>query len=213
MFQFSSRVTVSKVMKLADVLKMMHASKEVRADASKVSSLTLAYVINAERINCEPDGTYKEIYVFEIGLNVKEIPSLFIEALDKTVKFHTFFILKHGDEIATTMCFKRFGKTLKLEKYHPSGFDDDKIISLPDIVDVPEAYKFFYSYQMGIPYKKVETPEELFQRIATIRKLRYDIEKLEEAVTRQLQPKKKYEYHQRVAELKRQLTELLREDD
>ncbi len=211
MFQFSSRVSVGKVMKLADVLKMMRASKEVRADASKVSSLTLAYVINADRINCEPDGAYKEIYIFEIVLNIKEIPSLFIEALDKTVKFHTFFILRCGDEIATTMCFKRIGKTLKLEKYHPSGFYDDKEIPLPDIVDVPEAYKFFYSYQMDIPYRKTETPEELFQRIATIRKLRYDIEQLEEAVARQLQPKKKYEYHQRVSKLKEKLSTLLEE--
>lgn len=213
MFEFSSRVTVNKEFKVSDVLKTMHASKEVRADASKIDSMRLAYVINAARINCQENPDYREIYIFEINLNSKDLPTLFVEALDKTIKFHTFFVFKLDDYVATTMCFKRIDKTVRLEKYHPRPFALDKPIPLPDIQDVPEAYKFLYSYEMDIPYRKSESPEELFQRIATIRKIRYDIEKLEEAIIRQLQPKKKYEYHQKVAELKNHLTDLLKEEE
>ena len=209
MFNFSSKTIVNKEMKAADVLRTIHADREAREDASCIKSIVLENVLKAETLNCEQDPEFKEIYVFEIQTNKDIVPSVFLKSLDLKVNFHTFYVIKSPNKTTCVICFKEIGKTNKLGKYYTKECLDD-VVDVPYISSVPEAYKFLYSFVLNVPYRESETPKELQGRINVIRKAEYDIEQLEKAIVYTAQPKKKFEYHQKIKLLKEKLEEALR---
>lgn len=209
MFNFSSKTVVNKEFKLLDILKQIKADKDVKADAMKIDSIMISNIINARNLNSIEDDVFKEIYIFKIKLNRKEIPMQFIEALDKSIRFHTYFVFEYQELEYTMMCFKEIGKTVKLNKYFYHDFSESKIIDIPMINTVCDVYKVLYSYEVNLPYKDSETSTEFLNRSNIIKKLQYQISQTEKAIVHEVQPKKKFEYHTRLQQYKKELEQLL----
>jgi hypothetical protein len=144
-------------------------------------------------------------------LKVKEIPKLFVEELDKNIAFHTYFIFKYGEETASMIAYKHIGLKVKIDnKYYMSDFKPRESIDVPMISSVKDMYKFILSYEIGIPSRGDELPDEYISRVKKINKLNFQISKTEKGIIYETQPKKKFEYNERLRRYKKELEELTR---
>lgn len=213
MFQFSSKTNVNKNFKLTDILKQIKADKDIKSDATKINSIVLSHVINSQSINTREVDKYKEIYIFKIDLNTNEIPKLFLEALDKSIKLHTYFVFTYKNKIYTTMCYKEIGKVVKLNKYYYHEFHTETSLELPNINSVEDVYKVIYSHEVQLQYRSYEGMDEFVGRVNRIHKLVFQISKTESAIKWEAQPKKKFEYHTRLLNYKKELEQELKVEE
>ena len=212
MFNFSSKTLVNKEYKLSDFLAQIKATKEVKDDAKKIKKIIFQNVINASSLNVEEDEVYKNIYIIRIILKVGVIPKLFIEELDKNIEFHTYFICEFDNEVSTLISFKEIGKKVKTDRYYSHDFTKETNIDLPNINSVEDAYKIFLAYEVGLFFRKNETPKEYITRKKAINRLEFQIGKTESAIVYETQPKKKFEYNERLRKYRKEFEELIRED-
>lgn len=213
MFSFSTKTQVNKQLKLKDVLHEIRADRDTRKEAQIITSLVLTNVINSNTINCDPNDKYKEIYIFMITVNKREMPKLFITGLDNSIRFHTFFIVKYEEEIAQAMAFKTVGQKVTTAKYTYKDFKIDTTVEIPSFHNVPEVYKYLLSYTNDIPRRREETPEQFIERINLVHRFQFQIMKTEPAVIHEVQPKKKYIYNTRLNEYRKELKELMKGDE
>ncbi len=211
MFNFSSKTIVNKEYKVSDFLTQIKASKEVRADAKKIKSIVFKNVISAETLNATFDKQYQNIYVIYLVLNERTVPKLFIEELDKNIEFHTYFVFEYNKETASMIAFKEIGNKVKISSnYYISGFKEQQLFSIPMINSVKDMYTFILSHEIEILSREDESPNEYMTRVKAINRLNFQISKTEKAIIYETQPKKKFEYNERLRRYKRELDELMR---
>ena len=211
MFNFSSKTIVNKEYKLSDFLTQIKASKEVRADAKKIKSIVFKNVISAETLNATFDKQYQNIYVIYLMLNERTVPKLFIEELDKNIEFHTYFIFEYNKETASMIAFKEIGNKVKISSnYYISSFKEQQLVSIPMINSVKDMYTFILSHEIKILSREDESPSEYMTRVKAINRLNFQISKTEKAIIYETQPKKKFEYNERLRRYIRELDELMR---
>ncbi len=207
MFELSSKTQVNRKFKLNELYKVIGADKAIKADAANILSVTLTNVLNKETLNFSASGNVKEIYVFEITLNVKTVPSLFISALDKAINFHTVFILRYGNEVMLYGAFKEYGeKGMKVGKYFLTAWTTGTLVALPlsaNILD--EVYAAIIDELIPVNARQAESTKDLVARYDEIVKLKKGIEKLQRLVDNEKQPKRRFELND---ELKRKRKEL-----
>lgn len=211
MFNFSSKTIVNKEYKVSDFLTQIKASKEVRADAKRIKSIVFKNVISAETLNATFDKQYQNIYVIYLVLNERTIPKLFIEELDKNIEFHTYFVFEYNKETASMIAFKEIGNKVKINSnYYISSFKEQQLVSIPMINSVKDMYTFILSHEIEILSREDESPSEYMTRVKAINRLNFQISKTEKAIIYETQPKKKFEYNERLRRYKRELDELMR---
>jgi len=211
MFNFSSKTYVGKEYKLSDFLVQIKACKEVKEDAKKIKTITFKNVINAQSLNVIEDKEFQNIYVIHLELKERNIPKLFIEELDKNIAFHTYYIFEYNNESATMIANKEIGTKVKINsKYYISEFKVPEFVDVPMINSVKDMYKFILAYEIGITPRNSETPNEYITRVKAINKLNFQISKTESGIIYETQPKKKFEYNERLRRYKRELEELMR---
>lgn len=211
MYNFSSKTFVGKEYKVSDFLTQIKASKEVKEDAKVIKSIIFKNVINAQSLNTTEDKEYQNIYVIQLSLKERTIPRLFIEELDKNIAFHTYFIFEYNDEFATMIAFKEINQKVKISsKYYLSDFKKRQAIDVPMINNVKDMYKFILSQEIGIPARSIESPNDYNTRVKVINKLNFQISKTESAIVYETQPKKKFEYNERLRRYNTELDELMR---
>jgi len=211
MFNFSSKTIVNKEYKVSDFLTQIKASKEVRADAKKIKSIVFKNVISAETLNATFDKQYQNIYVIYLVLNERTVPKLFVEELDKNIEFHTYFIFEYNKETASMIAFKEIGNKVKISSnYYISSFKEQQLVSIPMINSVKDMYTFILSHEIKILSREDESPSEYMTRVKAINRLNFQISKTEKAIIYETQPKKKFEYNERLRRYKRELDELMR---
>ncbi len=209
MYSFSTKTLVNREYKLSDFLKQIHASKEVREDAKKIDKIIFQNIINAKTLNInDEDKEYKEIYIIRLILNTQYTPQLFIEELDKNIKFHTYFVCEYDGAISTEMAFKEISTKVKISsKYYKHPYNNEEPMDLPMLDKISDVYKFLLNYETKVGLRKEESPLEYIERIKLISKLEFQISKTENAIRYESQPKKKFEYNERLREYKKQLEE------
>lgn len=212
MFNFSSKTYVNKEYKLSDFLKQIKAKKEVKEDAKKIDKIIFENVISANSMNVEEEQEYKNIYVIRIKLKTNIIPRLFIEELDKNIKFHTYFICEFNNEVCTLIAYKNISTKVKIDsKYYGHGFRKEEMINLPTTSKVSDVYRMMLEYEIGIKSKNYESPSEYIARVKLINRLEFQISKTTKAILYETQPKKKFEYNERLRKYKKDLDELKEE--
>jgi len=211
MYNFSSKTFVGKEYKVYDFLIQIKASKEVKEDAKVIKNIIFKNVINAQSLNTMEDKEYQNIYVIQLSLKERTIPRLFIEELDKNIAFHTYFIFEYNDEFSTMIAFKEINQKVKISsKYYLSDFKKRQAIDVPMINNVKDMYKFILSQEIGILARSTESPNDYNTRVKAINKLNFQISKTESAIVYETQPKKKFEYNERLRRYKMELDELMR---
>ena len=199
---------------MSDFLTQINATKDVKEDSKKIKSIMFKNVINAQSLNTVEDEEYKNIYVILISLKERKIPKLFVEELDKNILFHTYYIFDYNDEISTMIAYKEIRTTAKIgSKYYIRDFHKQNDIDVPSVNSVKDIYKFILSYEVGIAPRARESPSEYITRVKAINKLNFQISKTESAIIYETQPKKKFEYNERLRKYKKELVELMRVEE
>ncbi len=207
MFAFNTKTQVDKKFTLRELYKVMVADKAVKADAENIVSVTLKNVLNADTLNFPKSDTIKEIYVFDIELNFKTIPALFLSALDKAINLHTVFVLRCDTEALLYGAYKEYGeKGIKIGKYYATEWTADRIINLPlTVTSMNDTYTAIIDELIPITARTGESTKDFVNRYDEILKLRKQIEKLQRTVDSEKQSKKRFELN---AELKLKQKEL-----
>lgn len=210
MFEFSSKTQVNKKFKLTELYKVMGADKVVKADAANIVSVMLTNVLNKDTLNFSAKGDVKEIYVFEIVLNAKATPSLFITALDKATNFHTVFVLRYGSEEMLYGAFKEYGeKGMKVGKYYCTEWTAEKPIALPlGINSLDEIYTAIIDELIPITARQTESTKDFVARYGEVVKLKKEIERLQHLVDTEKQPKRRFELNDILKQKKKELENL-----
>ena len=206
MFNFSTKTVVNKAFKLTDLFKQMGVSKEARKEAAVIEKVTLTNVLSPLTLNCEADKTIKEVYVFEIVVNSRIVPELFIKELDNSIKFHTLFNVRHEDWELSMLSYK-LGNFKG--KYYQTNWENEEDMDVPLINKVPELYKHILSKFLKYPPFETESVEEYLKRYNQIVKLDYQISKTQSAIAYETQSKKKFEYNARLKQYKEEREKLL----
>ena len=210
MYLFSSKTNVNRKFKLSELYKVMGADKDVKADAKNVLSVTLTNVLNGETLNLPSDkGDTKEIYVFEIVLSAKEVPTLFLAALDKATQFHTVFYLRCEESEMLYGAYKEYGeKGMKIGRYYATEWSEIRETPLPPVTSLDEMYTFFIDELIPISARKGETTRAFVERYDAVIKLKKEIEKLQKLVDKEVQPRRRFEYNKQLKQKKKELEEI-----
>ncbi len=195
MFAFSSKTQVNKQFKLTDLFRQIGASKEVKADAADIESVTLKNALSTKTLYCEPDKTIKEIYVFEIRVKRRYVPEKFIKELDSSIKLHTLFNVLHEDYEYSLISYK---SGTNKGKYFCTNWGNENDFEVPPVNSVPELYKYILSKFLTYPPFDTETTEEYLKRYNQLIKLDLQIGSTTTAIEKETQSKKKFDYNARL---------------
>lgn len=209
MFSFSSKTQVDKRIKLTDLFRQMGASKEAKADASAIESVTLKNVLSPATLYCEADKIIKEVYVFEIRVKKRYVPEKFIRELDSIIKLHTLFNVRHEDYEYSLISYK---SGTNKGKYFCTNWENENDNEVPPVNSVPELYKYILTKFLKYPPFDTETAEEYLKRYNQLIKLDFQINSTSAAIAKENQSKKKFEYNARLKRYKEERTKLLTED-
>lgn len=211
MFDLSSKTKVNRKFRFAELYKMMGADKDIKADAKNIVSVILSNVLSQDTMNLSSEGKVKEIYIFDIELDKKTIPTLFISSLDKAINLHTVFILKYDDEQMLYGCYKeKTEKGVKLGKYYGTDWTKEKTpISLPlNVNNIDDIYTAIIDELIPITANQGEETSDFVARFDRINKLKNEIVRLQKQVDNECQPKKRFELNYELKKLKKELESL-----
>lgn len=208
MFKFSSKTVVDRKFKITDLYKQMSASKEARKDGTLIESVVLKNVLSPTTLYCDVDKSIKEIYVFEITVKERYVPEYFIKELDKSIKLHTLFIVKHEDFELSMISYKL---GTQKGKYWQTNWENSGDFDVPLVINVPEMYKFILSKFLSYPPFDTESVDEYVKRYNQLAKLNFQIGKTQSAIAHESQSKKRFEYNARLKEYKAEKERLLKE--
>ena len=213
MFDLSSKTKVNRKFRLAELYKMMGADKEVKSDAKNIISIVLKNVISKDTMNLSSGGKVKEIYVFDIELDKKEIPTLFISSLDKAINLHTVFILHCENEQILYGCFKeRTEKGVKLGKYYKTDWTTNtEPIALPlNVTSIDDIYTAIIDVLIPIEANVGEQTSDFVARFDKINKLKAEIDRKQKQVDNERQSKRRFELNDELKALKKELEKILK---
>lgn len=211
MFDLSSKTKVNRKFRLAELYKMMGADKDIKADAKNILSVVLTNVLSQDTMNLSSDGKVKEVYIFDIELDSKTLPTLFISSLDKAINLHTVFIFRYEDERMLYGCYKeKTEKGVKLGMYYGTDWTKDKTpISLPlNVNTIDDIYTAIIDELIPISANQGEETSDFVARFDRINKLKTEITKLQKQVDNERQPKKRFELNDELKKLKKELESL-----
>lgn len=210
MFELSSKTQVNRKFKMSELYKVMGVDKAVKADAANILSVTLTNVLNKDTLNFSAKGDVKEIYLFEIVLNCKTVPTLFISALDKATNFHTAFILRYGNKTMLYGTFKEYGeKGIKIGKYYSTDWASERLIALPlGVNNLDEIYTVIIDELIPITAREGESTKDFVVRYGEVVKLKKEIEKLQHLVDTEKQSKRRFELNDELKQKKKELENL-----
>ena len=194
----------------------MSADKAVKADAKTVLSVTLANVLSSDTLNLPTKGKVKEIYVFDIELSSKTIPTLFIASLDKAINLHTIFVLHHdGKEMLYGAYKERTEKGVKIGKYYGTDWKDqsEQIIVPLDVTSLDEIYKAMIGTLIPLDALDEENTSDFVARYEQVTKLKKDIDKLQRHVDAEKQSKKRFELNEQLKQMKTDLQQLTNKEN
>ena len=208
MLKLSTKTQVNRRFTLRELYKQITADKTVKEDAKNILSVTLSNVLSNDTMNFTEMGTVKEIYVFTITLPRKDIPKLFISALDKAINLHTFFVLQFGEEYCFYGAYKeKTEKGVKFGKYYQTEWKDKaEETHLPiDVKTLDDVYTFLIDELIPITARSEENTADFVNRYEEILRLNREIEKLQKQVDTEKQSKRRFELNDKLKELKKEL--------
>lgn len=211
MFELSSKTQVNRKFRLTELYKMIEADKAVKADAKIIESIVLTNALSQETLNLTSEGNVKELYIFDIELASKAIPSLFLASLDKAIELHTMYVLRCGGEKMLYGAFKEYTeKGVKIGKYYGTAWTkEDKKMPLPYFVrKVDDIYDAIIRALIPIEAIGKEQSSDLVARYEKITKLKKEIEKKQKQVDNERQSKRRFELNAELKTLKEELTKL-----
>lgn len=178
--------------------------KKVFKDISKI---TLKYKLSPNTINIESSENIKEILIFELILNEKNIPKDAIKTIDELIVFPKLYIFKYKDDF----CYGIFYKEEK--KYFFSNWNETKEFNFNN-TNLEKVYenliKTFFKTKAKNIQNDFKKSFELENKIQTLKK---EIEVLENKIKKEKQFKNQLELSKKLNPLKTELETILKEEN
>lgn len=156
-------------------------------------------------VNLAAGETVTEIEVFEIKLTSQMQPEPVLRQIDKAIPYHIVFLLEYEGKYQAWTAYKEVSAGVNAFKVH-SYYHTDWLLE----EDVPlkiegqttdAVYENFVRQISGLKQEEGKTLDEQIAIEEKRNKLQKEIEKLEKLARAEKQPKKKFEYVQRLKQL------------
>lgn len=208
MFNFSSNTKVEQKFKIADLLKMIKADKQMKAQAQDIASVQFCHALSEATTGLKPSEEVNEIYVIQIDLKNEQIPYEFIKALDRTIHFQVLFALKNRDKTKYITDFKAITEErISQSQFFESSWLDAPPKDMPLVGNLTELYKQMLIELSKMQFRAGETIKDWLQRNLDIEKLEKEFKKIEKQMKAEVQPKKQLEYNNKLREIYQQIRE------
>lgn len=209
MYEFSSKTKVDQKFKLSDLLKLIHASKEIKQEATNIESVQMTNAISQQTTGLEPSDEVNEIYIFEITLNNESVPINFIKELDKTIQFQVLYKIVCKDKVKWLSGPKNIvdGKVSQ-SKHFETEWEAETKRELPLTNSLTEIYKQILIQLTNLQFRPNERIKEWEQRYTNIEHLKKEFEKTDKLAKAETQPKKKFAYNDKLREIYQKIREL-----
>lgn len=209
MFNYSEKTVIDMPFKMLELFKTIKADKSVKSDAENVVEVKLTNTLSPSKTNMEASKNVKEIYVIDITLNSSRVPTLFLEALNKTISFQTLFRLKYKEKIKYITSTKIFEENkFKILKTFESDWLIPKNIEMPTTTKLEIVFKSMLEYVTGFSFRQEETFEQYIERISAIKRQKLEIERLTKLMNAEKQPNIKMSLNDKIKESKKELQKL-----
>lgn len=213
MFELNSKSEVNKEFRVRDILKIIDADKEIKKEAKVIEKILLKNVITKDTFNIKSDDYCKEIYIFYIELSSRDIPINFIKNFDKAIELHTYFIFRYQEEIKE-LCIYRYieNKNIIRKAIFFSDWMKEKKEEkeLPFCITVKEVYDNLIYNLLELKPRDKEELNDYIERYKSIKKLKKEIEVLQNKAFKEIQPKKKFAIKDEMSNKKKILRNLER---
>ena len=176
-----------------------------------IESIIWANKIAPSTVNVAAGEIVTEIQVFRIELKNRDFNADVLKVIDEQIPYHILFIVSDGNREQAWIGYKEQSvsesRSFKVDSYYHTDWQNAGEISLSmDGLNMDAVYENFVK-QVADTNAQVNWNEDLSAKENTAKieeqkKLQKQIEKLERQLRKETQPKKKFEIHQKLQQLK-----------
>jgi hypothetical protein len=213
LFNLSKRTYYNKRIpkqKFYDNLKVN--TKLEKQFTSEIESIYWKHKISPETLNISAGKSVQEIEIIEITVRQQGISAKIIEAIDREIPYHIFFVLRYHDLVQLWISYKESSKNregkFKVDSYYNTAWNKHDELDLT--VEGLNLDKVYQNFILQIAGDKLKLAEETDLKTAVsnakeIEKLQYHIQHLENKVAREKQFKRQVELMGELRKLKSHL--------
>jgi TATA-binding protein-associated factor Taf7 len=208
MIQFPVSTIIHRRIPKEAFYKHLSLSPALKAKfVSDVDRIVVENSLTKENLNLEKDAKIKEIMLLSISLKKQSFDGKILEVIARQNPHKLVFALTYEDEVQLAVYYQKLYVSSWMKenevKLSANGFSLDEIwenlieqIALAD-----------QDAEKGKD-KDLSLDERLFRQ-SKINELKKDIKKTESQMWKEVQPKKKFELHQKLQKMKKELEELI----
>lgn len=176
-----------------------------RVFVEQIQNVIWANKIAPATISVSEGKEVTEIEVFRICLNAGTLDESALKQMDKQIPYHILFVLEYNEKYQIWIGYKEASSgdnAFKVNKYYHTEWLAEQDLQIKiDGLDMDSIYANLVR-QIGGIEKGDETLGEQIADKEYRERLKKEIEKLEKLARAEKQPKKKYEYVQKIKKLK-----------
>lgn len=209
MFIYPEKTEVNIQFKMLELFKTIKADKLVKNDATIVNKVILSNILSKDRTNLEESEFVKEIYIIDLYLTTKKVPSLFLDTLNKSINLQVLFRLHYNDSVKYIISIKLYDEEkLKILKVFESDWQEELKEEMPQIIKLESLFKCMIAKITTYPFKTEENFNQYVERYAIIVKMQNEIDKLIKRRDAEKQPNLKIRLNDEIRE-KRKVINLM----
>ena len=206
MFIYSEKTAVNIQFKMLELFRTIKADKLVKNDATIVNKVILSNILSKDRTNLEESEFVKEIYVIDLYLTTKKVPSLFLDTLNKSINLQVLFRLHYNDSVKYIISIKLYDEEkLKILKVFESDWQEESKEEMPQIIKLESLFKCMIAKISTYPFKTEENFNKYVDRYAIIVKMQNEIDKLIKKRDAEKQPNLKMRLNDEIREKRKEL--------
>ena len=206
MFIYPEKTEVNIQFKMLELFKTIKADKLVKNDATIVNKVILSNILSKDRTNLEESEFVKEIYIIDLYLTTKKVPSLFLDTLNKSINLQVLFRLHYNDSVKYIISIKLYDEEkLKILKVFESDWQEELKEEMPQIIKLESLFKCMIAKITTYPFKTEENFNQYVERYAIIVKMQNEIDKLIKKRDAEKQPNLKIRLNDEIREKRKEL--------
>lgn len=172
------------------------AKEKIDADISKI---TIVNEITPNNVNISAGNEVKSFFVLYVTLKRKDFDKKIVETLSKLIPQNILFVLEYVEESKLAV----FHKKVMLTEWKPT---DEQSIELKGL-NFDKVWENIVISVSGIEIENGNSLDEQIEINEKRLKMKKEIAKLEKLARAEKQPKKKFEYVQKINQLKQVMEE------
>lgn len=179
-----------------------------------VEMIIWANKIDPSTANIAAGETVSELQVFRIILKQQDFNTDVLKVIDEQIPYHILFLVTYKDKVQAWIGYKeesnKENRSFKVDSYYHTDWQkpDDLELAIEGL-NMDAVYENFVR-QIADTNTPVQWNDDLSVKENTAiieeqKKLNKQIEKLERQLRKETQPRKKYELHQKLLKLKKEM--------